>query len=147
MLAPERAAFVLPGFCLFTTGIGETKSAARPHARKSTAVRQTPEEIGKADELLKFVNAIQLRRRRNFGPRALCKRGVSRPENEDSHRHRRKHRTFLTPTRPGAYDEARHARNCLREQKGEPVLVEYTLNTDGFVERRGNCPTLEIKSK
>jgi len=79
-VAPEAPASFYQVLAYSTTGIGK-QERRRPHAEKVRQYARTPEEIGKADELLKFVNGNPSSAGAGTSGRGhSASRGVSRPE-------------------------------------------------------------------
>ncbi len=147
-VAPDRAASYFQVLAYSQLELGNT-SGARPHAEKAREYARTPEEITKAGELLKFINGDVVPPSQELRAEGALQAVECLGQKTKIHIVAEgRHRTFLIADpskvqmkKPGTLEIV-----C-GEQKGEPVLVEYTLNTDASLNAEGIVRTVEIKSK
>ncbi len=144
---PERAASFFQVLAYSQLELGN-RTAARPNAEKAREHARTPEEIGKADELLRFINVDPVPQRELRAEGTLQTVECLGRETKIHIVADGRPRTFLIADpsqvqmkKPPTLDIV-----C-GGQKGEAVLVEYTLNTDAALNAEGIVRTLEIKSR
>ncbi len=149
---PERAASYFQVLSYSQLELGNAVDA-KQLAEKARQFAKTPTEIQQADEMLKSLNGGQV-------PQAPTQAPTLRAEGKlkaveclgDKIRIRmiagEKERAFLIvePTKVQMKKPAALNIVC-GEQKGEPVSLEYTLNTDASLNAEGIVRTLEIMSK
>ena len=147
-VAPDRAASFFQILAYSQLELGN-RSAARPHAERAREFARTPEEIGKAEELLRFINddpvpATQELRAEGSLQAVECLGLKTKIHIVAGGRPR----IFLIDDSSKVEMKKPVTLEIVcGEQRGEAVLVTYTLNTDASLNAEGIVRTLEIKSR
>ncbi len=154
-VAPDRIASYFQVLAYSQLELGN-RSAARPHAEKARENARTPEEIAQAEELLRFINSNT---EGNSAP-AISAAEVLSTEGSLQSVECLGQKTkihIVAGGRPHTFLIADPSQVQMKkpvtleivcgEQRGEPVLVVYTLNTDASLNAEGIVKTLEIKSR
>jgi len=139
---PERALSFFTVLAYSQLELGD-RTAARPNAEKARQYATTADEIRKAEDLLKFVNAEPDLRAEGTLQRVECLGAQVKVHILAEG----KQRTFLIadPSRMHLKKEGALEIVC-GEQRGEHVLVEYGVNTDASLNAEGIVHKMEIGS-
>lgn len=145
---PERAASFFQVLAYSQLEMGN-KTAARSHAEKAREYAKSADEINKADELLRFTNSEPVLPAREFHAEGTLQAVECLGQKTKIHIVAEgRPRTFLIADSSQVHVKKPATLEIVcGEQKGEPILVEYTLNTDALLNADGIVRALEIKSR
>ncbi|MEO8125959.1 MAG: tetratricopeptide repeat protein [Bryobacteraceae bacterium] len=142
-VGPDRAASFYQVLAYSHLELGN-RTAARPNAEKARQYASTPDDVLKAEELLRYVNTEPDLRAEGTLQRVECLGAQAKVHILASG----KARTFLIadPSRLQLKKEGSPEIVC-GEQKGEPVRVDYAVNTDASLNAEGIVHKMEIGTK